>query len=164
MANFLVGVIAQIGEIQNLVSKAGTPFKRRELILSVRRFDPNTGEPFTDNENTPLLVFTGDRCEDLNNFQPGQVVTVYFDIQGRKYTDASNITKIINDIRPYKIELYQSRTATAQAPRPSAPQPIAPQGGQQYHQQGGGYPQPSHTQQGGYAQPYYPPQGNDATF
>ena len=112
MANQLIGTILSIGATQNLVSKTGNSFKRRELILILRRFDPNTGEPITDTENTPQLTFIGDRCEDLDSYQPGQVVTISFDIQGRKYTDQSGVSKIINDIRPYKIELYQPRINT----------------------------------------------------
>lgn len=109
-ANQLIGTIQSIGATQELMSKTGNAFKRRELILMLRRFDPNTGEPITDSENTPQLTFIGDRCADLDNYQVGQVVSVSFDIQGRKYTDVSGVTKIINDIRPYKIEPYQPRT------------------------------------------------------
>lgn len=112
MANQLIGTILSIGATQDLVSKSGNSFKRRELILMLRRFDPNTGEPITDTENTPQLTFIGDRCADLDSYQPGQVVTISFDIQGRKYTDQSGVSKIINDIRPYKIELYQPRINT----------------------------------------------------
>lgn len=170
MANSIVGVITAIGDTQNLTSKSGNAFKLRDLTLMVRRFDPNTGEPVTDNENTPQLTFMGDRCDELNNYAPGQMVTVYFDIQGRKYTDQAGITKIINDIRPYKIEAYQSRSvqpapsAQPQSAPQSAPQqpyqPSAPvqQGyGQQqnYGQQGGQqYPQAPANPQGGYQPPF----------
>ena len=68
MANQLIGTILSIGATQDLVSKTGNSFKRRELILMLRRFDPNTGEPITDTENTPQLTFIGDRCADLDNY------------------------------------------------------------------------------------------------
>lgn len=118
MANFVIGVIVSIGPIQNLTSKkSGNAFKKRDVILMLRRFDPYTGEPLTDTENTPQFSFMNDLCNDLDNFVPGQMVTVYFNIQGTKYTDQSNITKIINDIRPYKIELYQPKTNVSQQPQ-----------------------------------------------
>lgn len=122
MANVIVGSILAIGQLQNLTSKSGNAFKRRELTISVRRFDPNTGEPVIDNENTPQFVFMGDRCDDLNRFQPGQMVTISFDVQGRKYVGQDGIEKIITDIRPYKIEPYQPRTYSSPA-QPSAPAP-----------------------------------------
>ena len=46
MANFIIGQILFIGEAQNLTSQnTGNSFTKRSLIISVRRFDPNTGEP-----------------------------------------------------------------------------------------------------------------------
>jgi single-stranded DNA-binding protein len=129
------------------MSRNGVAFKRRELIIKVRRFDPNTGEPIVDNENTPSFTFIGDRCNDLDRFKVGDVVAVSFDLQGRKYTDQSGVTKIINDIRPYKVEMYVPRHAQPQ-------QPQQPQQAQQAYQQ-----QPQHVQQQTYAQqPYAQPQ------
>lgn len=154
MTNQLIGTILSIGATQDLVSKSGNSFKRRELILMLRRFDPNTGEPITDTENTPQLTFIGDRCADLDYYQQGQVVIVSFDIQGRKYTDQSGVSKIINDIRPYKIEPYQSRNIAVSQTAPSTPQSPVPQsapatpGAPQGHQQFQGQPIP----QGGYNQ------------
>ena len=52
----------------------------------------------------------GERCDELDKYQPGQMVNIYFDLQGRTYVDQSGISKIINEVRPYKIELYQSRS------------------------------------------------------
>lgn len=106
MANCIIGSIIAIGATQNLVSKDGNSFAKRSLILSVRRYDQNTGEPINDYENTPEFSFIGDRCRDLDQFQVGQNVCVYFDLVGRRYTPQGGEEKIINDIRPYKIELY----------------------------------------------------------
>ena len=129
MANFIIGQILFIGEAQNLTSQnTGNSFIKRSLIISVRRFDPNTGEPVNDYENTPEFSFIGDKCRDLDQFKVGQNVAVYFDIVGRKYTPQGGTEKIINDIRPYKIELY-GRAATEQAPMQpqtaTAPQAVA---------------------------------------
>lgn len=125
-ANSIIGQILAIGEVQNLTSQnTGNSFTKRSLVISVRRFDPNTGEPVNDFENTPEFNFIGDRCKDLDQFKVGQNVTVYFDLVGRKYTPQGGTEKIINDIRPYKIELY-GRVATDQsqtAPAPQAPSP-----------------------------------------
>ena len=164
MANQLIGTILTIGATQDLTSKNGNAFKRRDLVLMLRRFDPNTGEPMTDTENTPQLTFMGDRCAELDNYQPGQVVAVSFDIQGRKYTDQSGVTKIINDIRPFRIEPYVSRgfvpqgtsaTQSAQAPHTAPAQAPAPQAQRAPQTVPPGYPQQPYQQ----PQPQAAPQG-----
>ncbi len=115
MANSIIGQIISIGQTQNLTTKSGTVFTKRDVVISVRRFDPNTGEPVNDHENTPLFSFMGDRCKDLDQFQVGQNVEIFFDLSGRRYTPEGGTEKIINDVRPYKIELY-GRSATVQTP------------------------------------------------
>lgn len=133
MANSVIGQILSIGPTLNLVSKSGTPFSKRSLVISLRRFDPNTGEPVNDYENTPELSFMGDRCRELDQFSIGQNVEVFFDLSGRKYVDQSGVERIINDIRPYKIEAYGRGSAhtasqhqlnpvqTPQYPQPQMP-------------------------------------------
>lgn len=127
MANSVIGQIISIGQTQSLTSKSGTAFTKRDVVISIRRFDPNTGEPMNDYENTPLFSFMGERCKDLDQFQVGQNVEIFFDLSGRKYTPEGGSEKIINDIRPYKIELY-GRQATAPAPQmpTQAPQQSQP--------------------------------------
>ena len=83
-ANQIIGQIASIGPVQSLMAKNGNAFQKRDLVINVRRFDPNTGEPVTDWENTPKLSFMGDKCRDLDRFQVGQMVVISFDLQGRK--------------------------------------------------------------------------------
>lgn len=152
MANFIIGQILVIGDTQNLTSQnTGNTFTKRSLIISVRRFDPNTGEPVNDYENTPEFSFIGDRCRDLDQFKVGQNVAVYFDIIGRKYTPQGGTEKIINDIRPYKIELYGRAAGEQPQPAP-APQPNPqPQPGMQ------AAPQYATQQQASQPDPFNPP-------
>lgn len=152
-ANQIIGQIASIGPEQSLMAKNGNAFQKRDLVINVRRFDPNTGEPVTDWENTPKLSFMGDKCRDLDRFQVGQMVVISFDLQGRKYTTANGETDIITEARPYKIEAYGQRPAQP-APQPMAvpaqqvptyPQqaPVAQgQAQPQYHQQQQGFQDP----------------------
>lgn len=58
-----------------------------------------------------MFEFSGDRCAELNNFQINDIVTISFEIQGRKWIDAEGKTKYINSIRGYKIEARQQRTS-----------------------------------------------------
>lgn len=150
MANTIIGQIASIGPIQSLMAKNGNAFQKRDLVINVRRFDPNTGEPVTDWENTPKLSFMGDKCRDLDRFQVGQMVVISFDLQGRKYTNANNETDIITEARPYKIELYSQRpsqTAPQQTPTQAQPQASS-------------YPQSAPVSHAP-AQPQYPRQPQD---
>lgn len=150
MANTIIGQIASIGPTQSLMAKNGNAFQKRDLVINVRRFDPNTGEPVTDWENTPKLSFMGDKCRDLDRFQVGQMVVISFDLQGRKYTNANNETDIITEARPYKIEAYGQRPS----------QPASQQMPAQAPQQAPTYPQSAPMSQAP-AQPQYPqqPQG-----
>ena len=156
-ANQVIGQILTIGPTQSLATKKGTTFQKRDLVISVRRYDPNTGEPVTDWENTPKLSFTGEKCNDLDRFQVGQMVAVSFELQGRKYVNESTgVSDIITEARPYKIELYglrqaqQSTVQPAQAPAPVYPQqPMMAQAPQSAPQQP--YVQP---QQQGFKDPF----------
>ena len=149
MANTIIGAIASIGPTQSLMAKNGNAFQKRDLVINVRRFDPNTGEPVTDWENTPKLSFIGDKCRDLDRFQVGQMVFISFDLQGRKYTTANGETDIITEARPYKIEAYGQRpsqpatqpmAASAPAQAPTYPQQAQTQ--PQYPQQPTGFNNP----------------------
>lgn len=149
MANTIIGAIASIGPTQSLMAKNGNAFQKRDLVINVRRFDPNTGEPVTDWENTPKLSFMGDKCRDLDRFQVGQMVVISFDLQGRKYTNANNETDIITEARPYKIELYGQRPSqpatqpmAASAPTQAPTYPQQAQTQPQYPQQPTGFNNP----------------------
>lgn len=107
MANQIIGTIVYISPLQSLTTKSGTPFTKRDLVISIQKFDPNTGQPYSDQSNTPQITFMGDKCQELDRFQPGQMVCVSFDLSGRQYTGSDNQTKIINDVRGYKIEEYR---------------------------------------------------------
>lgn len=128
MANQITGRIEKIMPIQEIPSKnGGTPFYKREVVIDATRFDPYTGERGFD--NFPCIEFTGERCKDLDAYQEGQVVTVSFDLQGRKWVK-DGVEKYITAVRGYKIELRQ---ATGQQPTQSA-QPLQPQQNQQPQQ------------------------------
>lgn len=135
MANTIVGTIISIGAPLTLSARSGVTFTKRELVLAVQKFDPNTGEPYSDRDNTPVFTFMGDKGRDLDHFQIGQVVSVAFDLTGRTYVDATGATRYINDVRGYKVEQYtrygvspQQSVQTAAPQQPYSPQPcVTPQ-------------------------------------
>lgn len=158
MANTITGKIASIGQTQSLTTKSGNAFQKRDIVINVRRFDPNTGEPMTDYENTPQLSFYGDKCRDLDRFQTGQMVTIYFDLRGSKYVNPEGRESIITEARPYRIELYgQQRQAQPQpqAQPQSVPTSSPASGGQAVASQAYPGPQPQVAPQPA-AQPQYP--------
>lgn len=134
---------------QQIISKnTGNPFQKRDFVIAVQSFDRDTGEPTIDQDNTPMLTLTGDRCPQLDNIAQGQIVTVDFYLRGRRYRDDSNKERIITDVnvtsvRPAGAALPTAATtpkapvpalsATAQAPQAAAapatgenPSPAAP--------------------------------------
>ncbi len=176
MANQLIGTIVSIGPLLSLTTKTGNTFTKRDLVISIQRFDPNTGQPYSDKSNTPQISFMNDKCAELDKYQPGQLVRVSFDVTGNPYVDRNNETKIINDIRGYKIEPYG--TQSYQRSTPAYPQqppqnnyglmepqstftPPASYGGQQgYPPQS--YQQPQQAQQQ-FGQPQMPASNTQST-
>lgn len=120
MANQITGKILYIYPTQQITTKGGNAFLKRSLVLDITRFDPYTGE--RGFENTPVLDFSGDQCQELDKYRTGQVVTVSFNIQGTRYKNADGKEQIFTSVRPYRIEPHQSRQQQAQ-PQPQA-QPV----------------------------------------
>lgn len=127
MANQIIGTIVSIGAPQTLTSNGGVSFTKRDLVVSVQKFDPNTGQPYSDQSNTPQITFMNQKGAELDRFQVGQLVVVYFDLSGRQYIDRDKNVRYINDIRGYRIEPYQAYQAPyQQAPAPAPAQNVYP--------------------------------------
>jgi|WetSurMetagenome_2_1015567.scaffolds.fasta_scaffold351119_2 single-strand DNA-binding protein len=110
MVNQITGRIESIGAIEEIHSKDGTKtYYKREIVIDATRCDPYTGE--RGFESYPSFEFGGDRCKELDNYEPGQIVTVSFDISGVKYNDKiTNEVKYFNKVRGFKIELRQNQS------------------------------------------------------
>lgn len=118
----IIGKVHTIGQTQTISSKnGGQPFTKREIILDATRFDGLTGERGVD--NFPAFEFGGERCSELDKFKQGDVVEVFFDLQGSFYTK-DGVEKNMTRVRGYKIEHYQMKQRNAQ-PK-SQPQPHQP--------------------------------------
>lgn len=143
------------------VIQATERFQKRELIL-----DDSWDKEGKHYANFMLVEFSGDRMAQLDNYYPGQRVTVECCINGKEWNN-----RIITTIRGLSIASFQQQQqyAPAQAPMPGAyPQPQQPQYQQQPQSQyapapapmPGGYPQqptapayPQQPQQPQYAAP-----------
>lgn len=124
MANQITGRIIEIGPTVQIPSKnGGTSFTKREFLLDATTYDPYTGER-NEYENILPLEFSGDKCAELDRFNPSDIVTVSFALQGRSWTNLDGELKRMASIRCYKIE---ARGGVSQSPQTASVQQPAPQ-------------------------------------
>lgn len=122
MAYKITGRVLSIGKIESLTAKSGNTYTKRDLVITVRKFDQYTGQPTDDEGNTPKFTFIGERCKDLDQFKVGDIVTVSFELNGRSYINRDNQTDYITDLRPTYVGL--SKNAVQQTQQ-EAPQPFS---------------------------------------
>lgn len=127
MTNEIIGRVYSIGATRSIQSKDGSKaFSTRELILDCTRYDSITGAKMF--ENYPQLEFSNDRCAELDKFKVGDVVKVFFDLRGSRYTDSSGQTKHFTKVQGYRIESFsQYQPAQKNAPTVQQPQKPTPQ-------------------------------------
>ncbi len=123
MANQITGKVLHIYPAQQVQGKSGATITKRAIVIDCTRFDPYTGERGFN--NTPMLEFIGERCSELDKFQPGQIVTVSFDVQGSRYRDKEGVEQIFTRVQPYRIEARPMKTAVQ--PQPGTPMTSEPQ-------------------------------------
>lgn len=83
-------------------------FKKREFVVE-----------FAENPQYPEYVkfeLIQDKCDLIDPVQPGQEIDVFFNLKGRKWTDAKGEVKYFNSLQAWKIE----RTSDISQPK-SAP-------------------------------------------
>lgn len=139
MSNQITGRVLSISPITQIAGRNGMIMKR-SVIIDCSRYNQNTGEKY---ENTPMLEFVGNTCNDLDNFRNGNLVTITFDVQGTKYEKDGQI-QIFTRVRPFRIEARP----TQQMPQPQPfqqPQFQSQQQFQQPQQQFYGSGQPSNN-------------------
>ena len=81
-------------------------------------FDPYTGQR-SQYENKILFDFMESKTSLLDNIQVGQVVTVYFDLQGTELTEQDGRKKFYTHVRPYKIDVRQVQPSNQQPQQPT---------------------------------------------
>ena len=83
--------IHSIGETQNV----SATFSKREFIVETQETYPQY----------LLLQVVKDKCNVLNNFQVGQLVSVSINLKGRLWTDKEGVEKCFNTIECWKINV-----------------------------------------------------------
>lgn len=103
MAYKITGRLISVGNTQEMSSKSGNRYQKRDFVMTVRKFDPYTGQPTGDEGNTPKFTLFGERCNDLNGIFPGDIVIVSFEISGRAF-DKDGKTDYFTEVRPLRVE------------------------------------------------------------
>ena len=105
----VTGTIKLIGETQTFGENG---FRKRELVITTNEQYPQT----------LMIEFTQDRAELLNNYTPGQQVSINIDLRGREWVNPEGVTKYINSIRGWNIQPLQQQVQS-QVPPQTTPQP-----------------------------------------
>ena len=113
MSSFkLNGTIKKIGDTVQVTDK----FKKREVVIT----DASTMYP-----QHVTMQFTQDKCDILNMYNEGQEVEIFFNLDGKEYTDKNTgEIKYFNSLNAWKIEASGSTTsAPTWSPEKSADAP-----------------------------------------
>lgn len=123
MANQLTGRIEVLGQTQQVASKSGSTFSRRELVLNCARYDQYTGEKIS--ENHPQFEFSGKACEKLDGLNVGDVIVVSFTLQGSWY-EKDGVRKNFTRVVGYDVEVKTRETSATQSPTIDSIPPVPP--------------------------------------
>lgn len=128
MALKVTGRVLYIGNAENLTSKSsGNTYTKRDLVITLRKFDQYTGQPTDDDGNTPKFTFMGERCKDLDQFKVGDIVTVSFEINGRSFVNRDGKDDYLTDLRPIYVGQARQTGVMEQQAEPSFGQSVAGQ-------------------------------------
>ena len=138
----VLGRIKMVGNTQDV----SPTFRKREVVVTTEEQYPQH----------ILIEFTQDKCDLLNQFQPGEQVRVGINLRGREWTNPQGETRYFNSIQGWRIDRPQAQPqggGYAQQPQQGYGQPQG--GGYGQPQQGFAQPQQGYgqPQQGGYGQP-----------
>lgn len=133
----VTGVIEFIGNIEDV----SPTFRKRDVWVTTQENYPQTLN----------IQFTQDKCDILNNFQIGQVVTIAINLRGNKFQNQqTGEWKCFNTLQGWKIEVPQQQ---GYGPQGYQGQGSAVNAYQQQQQQGYGAPQQGYGQPQNFQQP-----------
>lgn len=107
------GAIVHIGQQQQI----SATFKKRDIVIEIEADDPKYNQQVS-------FQMIQDKCDILDNFKIGQVVTIGYNLRGRKWTSPQGEDKWFNTLQGWKIsEAVQNNYGQAPAPYQQAPAP-----------------------------------------
>lgn len=113
MAYKITGRVLMVGDRKTITARNGNQYTTCDLVIAVMKFDPYSGEPTEDPNNTPKFTFMGDRCNDLDRLRPGMICIVHFDVNGRIFQKEEGGVGYITDLRPFKAEAAWGKARNA---------------------------------------------------
>ena len=91
-------ITGKIKKIDETKTYGASGFRKRELVVT------------TDEQYPQMLLveFVQDKCELLNNFQPGDEVKVNINLRGREWINPEGEAKYFNSIQGWRIEKLEA--------------------------------------------------------
>lgn len=71
-----------------------------------------------------LIEFVQDKCDHLDIFNEGEVVTIGINLRGREWTSPSGEVKYFNTVQGWKIERVANAATAAPQPEPAPATPL----------------------------------------
>ncbi len=95
-------ISGRIKKIDETKTYGASGFRKREMVLT------------TDEQYPQMLLveFVQDKCDMLNNFQPGEEVKVSINLRGREWINPEGEAKYFNSIQGWRIEKLMQNAAT----------------------------------------------------
>lgn len=85
--------VLRVGQIEQVSDK----FKKRELIVE---YAENPAYP-----QTLKFEASQDRCDKLDSVNPGDEVTIHFNINGREWTNKDGVVQVFNTLSIWKVDI-----------------------------------------------------------
>ena len=97
-------ITGEISKISPTKTNDSGTFRSRKLWLKYDDSYERNGE-LVENPNFPEFDFKQDKCDELDNFKPGDTVAISFNPKGRPWTTPDGVKKIIRSNDAWKIEV-----------------------------------------------------------
>ena len=81
-------------KVINAEQQVSATFKKRELVVSTDEQYPQV----------IMIEFVQDKCDLLNNYNPGEEVKVSINLRGREWVNPQGETKYFNSLQGWRIE------------------------------------------------------------
>jgi translation initiation factor IF-3 len=85
-------------KVINAAQQVSATFRKRELVVTTEEQYPQH----------IMIEFTQDKCDLLNNYNPGDAVKVSINLRGREWVNPQGETKYFNSIQGWRIEKLAS--------------------------------------------------------
>ncbi len=99
-------ISGKIKKIDETKTYGASGFRKREMVVT------------TDEQYPQMLLieFVQDKCDMLNNFQPGEEVKVSINLRGREWINPEGEAKYFNSIQGWRIEKVSQNAGTEVPP------------------------------------------------